>query len=551
MEVYELINYDYEETIKSTKRVCAYARVSTLKDVAINSFDAQVKTYTNQIMENPLWVFAGVYADEGKSGTNLKHRSEFNNMMEVAKSGFIDLILTKSISRFARNTVDCLKSIQELKKYGTEVFFERENISSFDPKIEFVISVLSGLAEEEAKNVSENVKWNVRKRFKNGEVSINGKKIYGYRNSNDGKLLIDESQAPAIKAIYEMYLNNTSSTNIKLWLENNNFITNTGNTKWAKSSINYILKNDIYTGTLTMQKTLRPDFKSKSKINNEGQLPKYQVFDNHRAIISQCIYNQAQLLRKSRIKIYHDKEGIIVKNKYTTTSKYAGMYHCPHCGKTYRYKGKPSKVYNNSSILICSSNISKKGCQSEVIRTDEVDTAIKNQIDIISKNQDKFFHALKEAFFIRKGYKEDSQELEATQRKIGAYTQKLKSLLDSSNEFKQELEKEILIQISKLQQKETALQNRFKTIYDYAKYEYRFKQFLKQYQNKNIEYEELDYKKFFDKIIVYNKNKIIFTIGSNNRINKVKENSKVILNSQHGYLIRKTYNTFKYSVNIY
>lgn len=236
MNIREVINHDTLIDDKK-KRVCAYARVSTLKDTAQNSFDTQVKTYTDFILSNPSWQFAGVYADEGKSGTNYDSRPQFKLMIEVARNKMIDLIITKSISRFARNTIDCLSILNQLKEWGTEVWFENENISSFDPKIEFVISVLSGIAEEEARNVSENVKWNVRNRFKEGKFYVVTKRFMGYTHDENGNLVIVEEEAKVVKKIFDMYTSGSSIPSIIKWLESNHIKTVLGKDKWYRGAI--------------------------------------------------------------------------------------------------------------------------------------------------------------------------------------------------------------------------------------------------------------------------------------------------------------------------
>ena len=173
-----------------------------------------VSTYTNEILDNPNWNFIGVYADEGISGTGLKKRNQFNMMLTAANHGLIDLILTKSISRFARNTIDCLKTIQDLKRIGVEVYFEKENISSFDSGIEFIISVLSGMAEEESRTISENVKWGNTKRFENGVFHMVTKRVLGYEHDSYGHIIINEHEASTVRKIYEMFLEGYGSTPI-------------------------------------------------------------------------------------------------------------------------------------------------------------------------------------------------------------------------------------------------------------------------------------------------------------------------------------------------
>ena len=181
------------------KNVCAYARVSSDKDLQLMSFEAQVNYYTNYILKNSNWNFVGVYADEGISGTSTRNRDQFNLMIELASMGKIDLIITKSISRFARNVIDTLSILQDLRANGTEVFFEKENISSYDPKIEFVISVLASMAEEESRIISDNVKWGVRAKFKKGEFYFHTSNMMGYKRDKDGNLYIDEVEANIVK----------------------------------------------------------------------------------------------------------------------------------------------------------------------------------------------------------------------------------------------------------------------------------------------------------------------------------------------------------------
>lgn len=184
-----------KELTKEKVRVCAYARVSTSSDDQYTSYITQITYYQKLISKSPNYIFAGVFADEGKSGTNIKHRTEFNKMISLAKQSLINKILTKSLSRFARNTIDCLSIINDLKQHNVEVFFEKENISSLDPNIEFIMSVYSDVAEEESRSISENVKWGNKKRFENGIHHMVTSNILGYARDKEGNVIIEKKEA--------------------------------------------------------------------------------------------------------------------------------------------------------------------------------------------------------------------------------------------------------------------------------------------------------------------------------------------------------------------
>ncbi|MBI9010449.1 MAG: recombinase family protein, partial [Tenericutes bacterium] len=205
MNAVEIIDFNKIEEQDRLKNVCAYARVSTKKELQETSLDLQVETYTKMIMENPEWNFVGVYSDVGKSGTDTKYREQFNQMIELAVAGGIDLIITKSISRFARNTIDCLNIIQELKRHNIEVWFEKENISSFDPKVELTITIYASVAEEESKINSENSLWGVKKRFEDGIVPMVTSRVLGYKRDKKGEIAIDEDEAKIVRKVFTLY----------------------------------------------------------------------------------------------------------------------------------------------------------------------------------------------------------------------------------------------------------------------------------------------------------------------------------------------------------
>lgn len=424
------------------KNVCAYARVSTLKDVAHMSFDTQVQTYTKMITERSDWNFIGVYADEGKSGTNTNRRTKFSQMLEMAKRGHIDLIITKSISRFSRNVIDTISILQDLRNHKVEVWFENENISSFDPKIEFVISVLSGMAEEEARNVSENVKWNVRKQFSEGKFFIVTKGFLGYKRDEAGNLVIDEEEANVVRTIFEMYTSGIGVTQIVQWLNYNHIKTTYNKGPWYLNGVYGILKNEKYTGNAILQKTIRPNFKARLKVTNEV-LPKYYVENSHLPIISQAMFDKAQSIRERQVEKYHHTiASVVEKEKYNKSTKYAGLLRCPLCGKNYTHRCGGKTAYSES-IMVCASNKLSKHCPNEPISTPNLEKAIESQLKYIIKHKKEVLNL---AFVATERHPERLTLLaskEAHEAKMEALQAKLSSIEGNSDEFHQQVSQEI------------------------------------------------------------------------------------------------------------
>ena len=231
-------------------KVAAYCRVSTDSDEQATSYDAQIKYYTELIENNPEWTLAGIFADEGISGTNTKKRDEFNRMIEECKVGNIDMVLTKSISRFARNTLDCLKYIRLLKEKGIAVYFQKENINTLDAKGEVMITIMASLAQQESESISKNVKLGIDFRNKQGKVQVNHNRFLGYTKDAEGHLIIDPEQAEVVKRIYREYLEGASMDMICHGLEVDGILTGAGNRKWYTSTVKKILTNEKYIGDL-------------------------------------------------------------------------------------------------------------------------------------------------------------------------------------------------------------------------------------------------------------------------------------------------------------
>ena len=284
--------------INSTKkrRVAAYARVSTDNEEQLTSYEAQIDYYTNYIKGRDDWEFVGVYPDEGITGTNTKKREQFRQMVADALDDKIDLIITKSVSRFARNTVDSLTTIRKLKEHNVEVYFEKENIWTFDSKGELLLTIMSSLAQEESRSISENCTWGQRKRFADGKVTVPFKRFLGYDMGPDHNLVVNPEQAKLVKRIYGMFLQGQSPFQIARTLTEEGIPSPGGKDHWNPSNIKSILTNEKYKGDALLQKSFTVDFLTKKKKTNEGEIPQYYVKDNHEAIIDPETFEMVQTL---------------------------------------------------------------------------------------------------------------------------------------------------------------------------------------------------------------------------------------------------------------
>ncbi|MFK4475701.1 DNA invertase Pin-like site-specific DNA recombinase, partial [Paenibacillus sp. RC73] len=263
------------------KKVAAYCRVSTDSEEQKESYTNQVNHYTQYIQNNLEWEMADIYADEGITGTSTKNRTQFHRMIQDARNGKLDLILVKSISRFARNTLDLLKYVRELKSLGVAVFFERENINTLDTTGEVLLTILSSLAQDESRNISENSRWGILRGFQNGKVFCNTNRFLGYDKDEHGELVINEPEAEIVRRIYEEYLDGKSYQAIARGLMRDHIKTVTGGDTWWDSSITLILTNEKYYGALLQQKTVTVDFLTHKRVRNKGQEQQYLIEDNH------------------------------------------------------------------------------------------------------------------------------------------------------------------------------------------------------------------------------------------------------------------------------
>lgn len=319
-------------------RTAAYARVSSGKDAMLHSLSAQVSYYNSFIQSNPEWLFCGVYADEALTGTK-DNRENFQKLISECRAGRIDLIITKSISRFARNTVTLLETVRVLKELGVDVYFEEQNIHSISPDGEFMLTLLGSYAQEESYSASENQKWRIHKDFKQGRLG--SVTMLGYERSNDGTLIIVPEEAEIVRMIFNDFLGGMGKNAIANKLLAMGVPTKGGGI-WTAWSIRRILRNEKYCGDILFQKSFRENHITKRKIENKGQLPQYYAEETHEAIIDKETFLLVQELLKA-------KQDYFTPDKPTNvTYPFTGMIHCGCCGKYYR-----RKVQKYRTLWIC------------------------------------------------------------------------------------------------------------------------------------------------------------------------------------------------------
>lgn len=358
------------------KRVAAYARVSVERGRTLNSYSAQVSYYNELIQKNPEWEFAGVYSDLGISGTGIEKRNDFKRLLQDCEDGKIDIILTKSISRFARNTVDLLKVVRHLKELGIEVRFEKEGINSLTGDGELMLSILASFAQEEVISTSNNVKWGIRKKFEKGIPNCSYI-IYGYRWKNK-KLEVVPEEAEVVRYIYDNYLQNISHKKVAAELNELGYKAYKGG-KFSPSSVGEILRNITYTGNLLLQKYYIADPIVKKEKKNNGELTRYYVENSHEAIISMEQYEEVQKEIERRNKLGQRANQSLHITCFTSKVK------CPLCGKSYRRSGKKNRMGKDYTyyVWVCRTKSEKgaKYCSAKVIPEEELKIATCNALD--------------------------------------------------------------------------------------------------------------------------------------------------------------------------
>ena len=371
--------------INNKRKVVGYARVSTEKDEQFSSYEAQIEYYTNLIKSHDDWIFTGIYTDEGISGTSTKNRLGFQKMIKDALKGKFDLIITKSISRFARNTLDSLMAIRKLKEVSVEIYFEKENIWTLDSKGELLITIMSSIAQEESKSISMNVTWGIRQSMKQGKAYVPYKVFLGYDKGPNGEMIINEEQAKVVRMIYGYAMQNRSAYQIAKIMEEKHIPFSPGVYKWHTSTVRSILTNEKYKGDALRQKTYTADYLSKEKIRNKGDVPQYYIHNHHPAIIPEDIFNRLQESLKT------NKDNNYRRSKNHLFSK---RIVCPYCGNYYGPSTWLSSSGTPLTIWRCNSKYKKEtesSCISPSLKesfikqffVDGINKLIKSPDDII------------------------------------------------------------------------------------------------------------------------------------------------------------------------
>ena len=391
---------------KSKRKVAGYARVSTDMEEQLTSYDAQVKYYTDYIKNHDDWEFVGMYADEGITGISIKHREGFKRMIADALAGKIDLIITKSVSRFARNTVDSLTTIRKLKENGTECYFEKENIWTFDGKGELLLTIMSSIAQEEARSISENCTWGQRRRLSEGKVSVPYACFLGYDKGEDGMLKINEEQAKVVRRIYGMFLQGQSAYAIARKFTEEKILTPAGKTTWYASTVKSILTNEKYKGDALLQKTYTADFLTKKKKINKGEIPQYYVKNSHEAIIEPDVFDTVQkIMQKTKNK----------KGRQSCINIFSSKIKCGECGSYYGSKVWHSNDEYRRVIWQCNHKFdNEKKCTTPHLDENQIKEIFISAVNELIENKEQIladFKLIENELF-------DTSELEGQKEKF-------------------------------------------------------------------------------------------------------------------------------------
>lgn len=454
------------------RRVAGYARVSTDHEDQATSYESQMRYYSEYINGRDDWEFVKMYSDEGISGTNTKLRTGFKAMVEDALNGKIDLIITKSVSRFARNTVDSLTTVRQLKEVGVEIYFEKENIWTLDSKGELLITIMSSLAQEESRSISENVTWGLRKQFAEGKVHFPYTNVLGFKAGEDGAIVVDQDEAKTVRYIFQQALIGKSPYHIAKDLTEQGIPSPSGKSQWNATTIKRMLRNEKYKGDALLQKTFTIDFLTKKKNINRGELPQYYVENNHEAIVDRETFDAVQQVldnkgRKSSTTIFSSKLvcgdcGHFFGSKvWHSTSKYRRVIY--RCNEKYNGSSKCStphvteeeikmwfvaavnqlidnklEVIDNLSVLLSIGSLEVIDEQIKILETEAevVSQLVANLVSenaIISQDQDKYLKKYNQLTSKYEGIVQEIESLELERMKKTKRNKELQVFMELLN----------------------------------------------------------------------------------------------------------------------
>lgn len=533
------------------KRVCAYARVSSKSDEQENSLEAQIEAYTKLIMMNPEWEFAGVFVDDGITATSIYKRKDFQKMINKAMSGQIDMIITKSLSRFCRNAEDAINILRVLRNNNVEVYFESENISSFNMDSELLINVLSAHAQNESKVISDNVRMSYAKNFKDKKAYFNPELLYGYHKDKDGNIVIDKNEAEAVRLIYDLYIKDYKRQEIIDELNKRGYKPRFTK-EWHFQSLRKILHNEKYMGAAYLQKTFVKGVRGK-RLKNDGTLPTILIENNHPAIISKEIWMTAnEKLKKKAVEYqnivqYDDnREGKVCFNK----SIYSGLFMCGKCGKNYQFKINNRGKASESRIFHCASNRNRKECENDDLPLDVIDIITINTVNKIIVNKNHFYQLLEESFNEKNDIDKKKKEIEVLQEKIEELHAKFKKYENIDDDFSREINKAYKEKLKPLYSKKVALENTINTSTTISDYLYQFKKTLAPYNRIITSLKDIPLHQIFSRVIIHDRDHITFVLGNAGDISAIKTMDDDILVQQEIYYIRKTKHKLHYGIYI-
>ena len=477
-------------------KVATYCRVSTDSEEQASSYEEQVAHYTQFIQKNPEWELVGIYADDGITGTNTKKREEFNRMIQDCMDGNIDMIITKSISRFARNTLDCLKYIRELKEKNIPVFFEKENLNIMDSKGEVLLTIMASLAQRESQSLSQNIKLGLQYRFQNGEVRVNHSRFLGYTKDEEGNLIIEPAEAEVVKQIYREYLEGASLLQIGRGLETDGILTGAGKTKWRPETLKKILRNEKYIGDALLQKTYTVDFLSKKRVQNKGIVPQYYVENSHEPIIPRDLYMQVQeeMIRRANLHSGANRKKRVYSSKYALSS----IVYCSKCGEIYRRiawnnRGKHSTVWR------CCTRVEHgpTACDAPTIQEPNLQTAVVQAINLALGNRENMMVTLQENVeaVIRQGDESSSEGIETRLLELQKELLKLANSKKDYNSVADEIDRLRELKQNALMEsaEREGLKQRIREM----------REFLEWQSTEVTEYDELLVRRLIEKVTVY------------------------------------------------
>ena len=402
------------------RKVAGYARVSTNNEEQQSSYEAQMDYYRSYITSRSDWEFAGMYSDEGITATNTRHREGFNKMVEDAMAGKIELIITKSISRFARNTVDSLTTVRKLKEKGVEIYFEKENIWTLDSKGELLITIMSSLAQEESRSISENTTWGIRKAFADGKAHVGYSNFLGY----DKGFVINEKEADTVRLIYKLFLSGLSLYAVAKELERRGIKAPFGGSTWHISTVKSILTNEKYIGDALLQKQYTIDFLQKKKKKNEGEVPQYYVEGHHDAIISTGTFKlvQAEFMKRSK-----------AGRSYRGANIFSSKIKCGDCGAWYSAWVWHSNDKYRKVVYMCSRKYKDgKKCCTPHITKDGIKELFLKALNTMLREKEEMIANLE---MLRQTVSDTSsltEERERTMAEISSLEEKLRTLISEN-----------------------------------------------------------------------------------------------------------------------